>query len=42
MVRPDGLVKVLDFGMAKLTQRIPPGGRSGMGLMPSWSILSPV
>jgi serine/threonine protein kinase len=34
MVRPDGLVKVLDFGIAKLTQRIATGGKSEMGLMP--------
>ena len=34
MVRPDGLVKVLDFGIAKLTQRIATGGRSEMGLLP--------
>jgi eukaryotic-like serine/threonine-protein kinase len=34
MVRPDGLVKVLDFGIAKLTQRIATGGSSEMGLLP--------
>ena len=32
MVRPDGLVKVLDFGIAKLTQRI--ATSSEMGLLP--------
>lgn len=34
MVRPDGLVKVLDFGIAKLTQRTATGGSSEMGLLP--------
>ena len=34
MVRPDGLVKVLDFGIAKLTQRTSAGGSSEMGLLP--------
>ncbi len=34
MVRPDGLVKVLDFGIAKLTQRTATGGKSEMGLLP--------
>jgi eukaryotic-like serine/threonine-protein kinase len=34
MVRHDGIVKVLDFGIAKLTQRIMTGGRSEMGLLP--------
>ena len=34
MVRTDGLVKVLDFGIAKLTQRTATGGSSEMGLMP--------
>ncbi|MEK6303754.1 MAG: protein kinase [Acidobacteriota bacterium] len=34
MVRPDGIVKVLDFGIAKLTQRMPAGGSSEMGLLP--------
>jgi serine/threonine protein kinase/tetratricopeptide (TPR) repeat protein len=34
MVRPDGLVKVLDFGIAKLTQRTTTGGSSEMGLLP--------
>ena len=34
MVRPDGLVKVLDFGIAKLTQRTAMGGSSEMGLVP--------
>lgn len=32
MVRPDGFVKVLDFGIAKLTQRI--AASSEMGLLP--------
>lgn len=34
MVRTDGLVKVLDFGIAKLTQRTATGGSSEMGLLP--------
>ena len=34
MVRPDGLVKVLDFGIAKLTQRTATGGSSEMALLP--------
>src|SRR3984893_17341793 len=34
MVRPDGLVKVLDFGIAKLTQGVATGGKSEMGLLP--------
>ena len=34
MVRPDGLVKVLDFGIAKLTQGTATGGSSEMGLLP--------
>jgi eukaryotic-like serine/threonine-protein kinase len=34
MVRPDGLVKVLDFGIAKLSQSIATGGKSEMGLLP--------
>jgi serine/threonine protein kinase/TolB-like protein/Flp pilus assembly protein TadD len=29
MVRPDGLVKVLDFGLAKLTERTAPSGAGG-------------
>jgi serine/threonine-protein kinase len=34
MVRHDGIVKVLDFGIAKLTQRVTSGGQSEMGLLP--------
>ena len=34
MVRTDGFVKVLDFGIAKLTQRTTSGGSSEMGLLP--------
>ena len=34
MVRPDGLVKVLDFGIAKLSQRISTGDGAEMGLTP--------
>jgi eukaryotic-like serine/threonine-protein kinase len=34
MVRLDGIVKVLDFGIAKLTQRVTSGSQSEMGLLP--------
>jgi eukaryotic-like serine/threonine-protein kinase len=31
MLRPDGYVKVLDFGLAKLAERVPPGPQAGFG-----------